>query len=157
MPKDIHLDNEIMRLIDANRIFANDTSLTVLRRLLKLEKIPEGWFAQGVFLPNGTKIRMGYGDNPTMNGTIEGGRWSVGGRKFDSPSTAATALVAKGRGRSKARVNGWLYWQVLKPNESAWALLDSLRLGNPAGLAHNVHQFRRGKDAGFRTANGRAS
>jgi hypothetical protein len=150
MPKDITLDADLMRLIEQNRIFPTDTSLMVLRRLLKIDKLPDGWFAQGVFLPNGTKIRMGYGDNPTMNGRIEAGRWVVAGRKFDSPSTAATALVAKGRGRSKARVNGWLYWQVLKPGESDWALLDSLRIGNPTGLAHNVHRIGRGKSPSFR-------
>jgi hypothetical protein len=157
MTKDITLDAELMRLIDSNRIFPQDTSLAVLRRLLKLDKAPDGWFSQGVFLPNGTKIRMGYGDNPTLNGKIEGGRWVVGGRKFESPSTAATALVSRGRGRSKARVNGWLYWQVLKPGESDWALLDSLRIGNPKGLAHNVHALRPDKAAPFRTAHGRAS
>lgn len=118
MTKEVHLDSDLVRLIEANRIFPNDTSLQVLRRLLKIDKVPEGWFAQGVFLPNGTKIRMGYGDNPTLNGTIENGRWVVAGRKFDSPSTAATALVSKGRGRSKARVNGWLYWQVLPPGKT---------------------------------------
>jgi hypothetical protein len=140
--KDITLDADLLRVIDANRIFAHDTTATVLRRLLKLDKMPEGWFSQGVFLPNGTKIRMGYGDNPSLNGVIVGGRWVIQHRKFDSPSTAATAFVAKGRGRSKARVNGWLYWQVLKPGHSDWALLDSLRIGNPIGLADNVHALR---------------
>jgi hypothetical protein len=157
MPRDILLDSDLMRLIDANRIFANDTSIQVLRRLLKIDKVPEGWFAQGVFLPNGTKIRMGYGDNPTLNGSIEGGRWVVQHRKFDSPSTAATALVSKGRGRSKARVNGWLYWQVLKPGQTDWALLDSLRIGNPSGLAHAPRHTSRGKPAPFQVVNGRAS
>lgn len=155
MSRDVHLDSDLMRLIEANRIFPNDTSVQVLRRLLKIDKVPEGWFAQGVFLPNGTKIRMGYGDNTSLNGTIDNGRWIVGGRKFDSPSTAATALVSKGRGRSKARVNGWLYWQVLPPGQTDWALLDSLRIGNPAGLAHAPRHTGRGKHAPFQVIHGR--
>jgi hypothetical protein len=153
----VTLDADLSRLIESNRILATDDARTILRRLLKIDKTPDGWFAQGVFLPNGTKIRMGYGDNPAMTGKIDGGKWVVQNRKFDSPSTAATALVSRGRGRSKARVNGWLYWQVLKPGESDWALLDSLRIGNPAGLASNVHRFHRGKEPGFRTPHGRAS
>lgn len=155
MPKDVTLDPDIMRLIDHNRIFPGDTSLMVLRRLLKIDKLPSGWFSQGVFLPNGTKIRMGYGDDPSLSGKIEGGRWVIRGRKFDSPSTAATAFVQNGKGRKRARVNGWLYWQVCIPGRDSWALLDSLRIGNPVGLAssHNVVAGPgRGKVAPFRSA-----
>lgn len=151
------LDADLLRVIEANRIFPSDDARVVLRRLLKIDKTPDGWFAQGVFLPNGTKIRMGYGDNPTLSGTIAGGKWVVAGRKFDSPSTAATALVSKGRGRSKARVNGWLYWQVLPPGRNDWALLDSLRVGNPAGLAHAPRHLGRGKPHRFQVIAGRAA
>lgn len=109
----------------------------------------------------GLGFGWGYGDDPTLSGKIDHGRWVIRGRKFDSPSTAATAFVAGGRGRKKARVNGWLYWQVLKPGETAWALLDSLRIGNPTGLAashgHGVHRLARDKDPGFRPTHGRAA
>ena len=124
----IYFDSDIMRVVNANKILPDDTPLDVLRRLLKLDKAPEGWFAQGVFLPNGTKVRMGYSDDPTLNGDIRGGQWHVKGQKFASPSTAATAFVKQKRGRKAARVNGWLYWQVLPPGKSDWVLLDSLRI-----------------------------
>jgi hypothetical protein len=156
-PNQLTLDNEIMALVEANRIFPTDDARAVLRRLLKIDKTPDGWFSQGVFLPNGTKVRMGYGDDMSLSGTIVSGKWVIRHRKFDSPSTAATAFVARGRGRAKARVNGWLYWQVLKPNESDWALLDSLRVGHPPGFVSNVQRIGRGKTPGFRVAHGRAS
>lgn len=157
MSASVQLDAELMRVIDANKIFPDDDSRAVLRRLLKIDKTPDGWFSQGVFLPNGTKIRMGYGNTTTLSGEIRNGRWMVHGRKFDSPSTAATAFVAKGRGRAKARVNGWLYWQVLPPGETAWALLDSLRLELAASPAGNVTPLRSPKAPAGSRAHGRTA
>jgi hypothetical protein len=155
MPQ-VHVDSEVLKLIQSNHIFPNEDANAVLRRLLKIDKTPGGWYSQGVFLPDGTKIRMGYGDDPALNGEIKAGQWVIKGRKFQSPSTAATAFVIRSRGRKNARVNGWHYWHVLPPGANDWALLDSLRLraAMPAGSVVAFATGRRTVPAG---AHGRAS
>lgn len=136
------LDPDIVRVIEQNRIFPGDTPAAILRRLLKIDKTPDGWFAQGVFLPNGTKIRMGYGDDPTLTGEIKNGQWVIRGRKFTSPSTAATAFVSRTRGRKNARVNGWHYWHVCPPGRAEWVLIDALRVSAARTLSPVVTAFR---------------
>lgn len=153
----IHIDADVARAIEANRIFPNEDARAILRRLLSIDKTPGGWLGHGVFLPDGTKVRMGYGDDPTLNGEIRGGRWVIRGRKFTSPSTAASAFVARTRGRKNARVNGWHYWHVLPPGRPDWALLDSLRVGTRQPPGGNVTPIGQGKRPGHRMAHGRAS
>lgn len=154
---DVRLDSDVLRLIAENRILPTDTALAVLRRLLKLDKTPHGWHSDGVFLPNGTRIRMGLGADTTLNGEIRNGSWCIGSRKFPSPSAAANAFVAKARHKRNVRVNGWLYWQVKPPGAADFALLDSLRLAGAAAGADNVHAIGRTSGAGAGRAHRQAS
>jgi hypothetical protein len=81
-----------------------------------------GWTGKGVTLPEGTLLRLRYG-GAMHTGQIVGGKWHVAGCVCATPSGAANATAARG----KARYNGWLYWQVLRPGDREWIDLSSLR------------------------------
>ena len=144
----IEVDFEVHKAIEVERRSFDERANDVLRRLLRLPENPadklrnnepgitvddqidalgEGaaWRGKGVVLPNGTKVRMEY--NGTLyQGEIKGGRWDVGGQIFKTPSAAAGAL-AMTRNGTRTKLNGWIYWEVLKPGEQRWVKLEQLR------------------------------
>jgi hypothetical protein len=77
------------------------------------------WF-NGVHLPDGTKFRATYkGGNHSAE--IKNGHWvDSEGNVRTSPSDAASAI-------SGTNVNGWRFWQVLRPGDSRWLKLDELK------------------------------
>jgi len=144
--KTIAVDFDVHKKIEAERRGFDEPENAALRRLLGLPEPPadiapapkngsimqgisailEGaWCGKGVELPIGTELRLDY-PGVVVGGEIKNGRWHVGGETFDSPSSAACYVVSKVRGREMS-VNGWLYWSVKRPTDSAWIPLDSLR------------------------------
>jgi len=137
----IAVDFDVHKKIEAERRSFDEPENTALRRLLGLPEPPapkngnimqgisailEGaWYGKGVELPNGTELRLDY-PGVVVYGKIRNGRWHVDGETFDSPSSAACYVVSKARGREMS-VNGWLYWSVKRPTDSAWIPLNSLR------------------------------
>lgn len=78
-----------------------------------------GFFSRGLFLPDGTKIRARY-KGVDYFARIENGQWlDEKGRQHQSPSSAATAIT-------KNSVNGWRFWEAIRPNDTAWRRLDMI-------------------------------
>ncbi|MDR3463884.1 MAG: hypothetical protein P4L76_16370 [Beijerinckiaceae bacterium] len=132
----IEIDFDIHKIIETERSGFHETPNEVLRRLLKLPKIPapavsqmtapkgRSWSDGGVMLEHGTKLRMSY-NGQTHEGEIRDGKWVVEGKTFRSPSGAAsgTALTKQGK---KTQLDGWKYWEVKPLGTDKWATLDSL-------------------------------
>ena len=99
----------------------------VLRRLLNLGGSPteprseeSGCAIQGVTFPEGTRFQVRY-KGVLYTAEIKNGRW-VGndGKVRTSPSDAATAIT-------HTNVNGWRFWSVKRPNDSAWRKMAELK------------------------------
>lgn len=86
------------------------------------------WSGKDVVLPEGTRLRMTYG-GIEHNGTVVGGKWAVEGRRYNTPSQAASAVARTRRG-GKTRLNGWKLWHVKRPSDTGWVSLDRLRDGD---------------------------
>ena len=65
-------------------------------------------------------------------GMIRGGKWVVNGRRHESPSGAAIAVI-RIRRPERAGVNGWTAWCVKRPGDRDWIFLNELRLSLKAG------------------------
>jgi hypothetical protein len=83
-----------------------------------------GWRKLGVFLPDGTQLRMTYNDK-TYEGAVREGLWQFGEKAFSSPSAAATALGRTKHGKA-TNLNGWRLWQCRFPEASRWIPLNDL-------------------------------
>ncbi len=139
----INIGLPIHKLIESNRESIGESAEEILMRLLNLPADPtppgpptsntidanQSWHKRNVELPHGTKLRMGY-DGCRYSARINNSTWEVelGGdwQTAKSPSEAAR-IAARYKGNPRANPNGWSYWEVKKPGESKWQLLDSLR------------------------------
>jgi hypothetical protein len=138
--RSVAIDLDIHKLIEAERRDFHEPANAVLRRLLKLPERPPspvsaepesddqpGWTSDGVKLPNGTLLQMRYGrPQRRYDGVIKDGVWVVGRKTYDSPSAAASDLAITSSGE-KTRLNGWKLWEVKRPDENRWTVLDDLR------------------------------
>lgn len=79
----------------------------------------DGWTTKRVTFPVGTEFRADY-QGKTVFGRVESGGLNVNGTKYTSPSAAANAVT-------NTSVNGWIFWECKKPQESQWKLINSLR------------------------------
>jgi len=88
----------------------------------------EGLHASGMTLPDGAKLRSRYRAKFFL-ATVEEAKICFAGRKYDSPSGAARAVLAQQRVRGAAgNVNGWKFWEMECPTDSGqWKRLDSFR------------------------------
>lgn len=85
-----------------------------------LSPFAEGAWFNGVFFPNGTKLRATYkGD--AHYAEIKNGEWiDSNGIVRTSPSDAARAI-------SGNNVNGWRFWHVWRPADNTWHRLDEFQ------------------------------
>jgi hypothetical protein len=130
----IEIDFDVHRCIENERRGFDESPNDALRRLLKLpEKSPpsepsevaparKSWSSNSVTLPHGTRVRMRY-NGRTSEGQINDGSWEIEGRKFNSPSGAASGVAITKNGKAP-QLNGWLYWEVI--TEKGWVLLNDL-------------------------------
>jgi len=142
--RSIDIDIDVNRHIENHRSSFGQTPNDILRRLFGLPAgepeserkstgraisaslSPTGdWSWKGVTLPAGTELRMTY-NGRTHTGVVTGGTWQVAGATYTSPSSAADAL-ARSREGKPVSLNGWTQWEVKKPGEKKWVVLDSLR------------------------------
>ena len=88
------------------------------------------WISHGVTLPEGTELRMPDGDRFHF-GMISGGLWVVNGRRHESPSGAAIAVI-RIRRPERVGANGWAAWYVKRPGDRDWICLNELRFAAKA-------------------------
>ena len=135
--RSIEIDLDVYKRIELERRSFDETHNELLRRLLAIDGTAlnaaasvtdpsaRAWSGKGVTLPHGTRVRMDY--NGTEHaGHIDNGEWLVEGARFKSPSAAAGG-VARTRSGKAPSLDGWNYWQVQRPGERKWVLLNSLR------------------------------
>jgi len=93
-----------------------------------LPNIGDGaWTGDGVALPNGTQVRMHYNDRWHF-GEIQASQWVVEGKVYTSPSSAAVGCAVTKDGTHPS-LNGWLYWEFIRPGEyrAGWQHLSTAR------------------------------
>jgi hypothetical protein len=138
--RSIDIDFDVHKKIELERTGFEEPPNDALRRLLGLsdtngrrksvantETVASGreWSGKGVTLPHSTALKMDY-NGAVYYGVIEDGFWVVEGIRCKSPSDAAGA-VARTRGGRSTNLNGWIYWQVKRPTDSKWIMIDALR------------------------------
>jgi hypothetical protein len=129
--RQIEIDVEVNKRIEAARISFSESENQILRRLLGVNvfdgKAASGgkpWSDYGVVLPHGTQLSMNY-NGATYNGTIIDGAWFVEGQTFTSPSGAASG-VARTKAGGRTNLDGWKYWSVKLPESSDWTTIWEL-------------------------------
>ncbi|MDR4305736.1 DUF2924 domain-containing protein [Chelatococcus sambhunathii] len=128
---DISVDFEVWKAITLRRETEAMTPNDVLRQILDLppEREPTasefiGKFVgaasyKGVFFNDGTQFRAIY-KGKEYRAAIVDGVWTMeDGTQCTSPSNAATHIT-------KTNVNGWRFWQVKRPEDADWKLMDLL-------------------------------
>ena len=127
--KSIEIDLEVYKLIEANRKSFAQTENEILREILNLKpeiKRIRSYIADtgldigdGVLLPEGSVLRKKY-KGQVYEVEVRGGQILYNGKGYTSPSGAAVAVTG-------SSVNGWTFWEVKRPNDGDFKLLDSLR------------------------------
>ena len=83
------------------------------------------WAEKGVRLPSGTRLRMKY--KQTFHyAEIVDGNWIYNNQVCNSPSNAAS-IVSQIHAGKHVSLNGWIYWEAKKPDETKWNLISSLK------------------------------
>ncbi len=144
--KTIEIDFDVHRVIELERKGFEEPENAALRRLLKLPEVPHDerhvsanppevaagkilhgrpWSGKGVTLPHGTELRMAY-RGQIVRGFIDEGVWVVEGKRTISPSDAAGSAVVTKNGE-RPSLNGWVYWEVKRPNDANWRPLRNLK------------------------------
>lgn len=147
----IEIDFEVHKMIENERRGFEESPNGALRRLLSLPGTDASktritaatphtmrdWSDQGVVLPHGSTIRMEY-NRRIYEGEIVDGEWVIDGRKFASPSGAASGVGLTKKGKT-TRLDGWNLWYAKLPGEDHWTLLDRLRLKPTTVSAVNLN------------------
>jgi hypothetical protein len=129
----IDVDFDVFKALTAMRSSESVSYNDVLRDVLRLGKpkqplpptpvngsaVAGDWVTKGVRFPAGTEFRANHKGH-THLAKVENGALVLGGRRFDTPSSAAMAIT-------KNSVNGWIFWECRLPNQSSWQLITALR------------------------------
>lgn len=122
----IEVDFEVFKALTNRRATEAVTYNDVLRELLGLQGAPTtpmatgpGWTWKGVTLPEGTEMKAEY-KGRAYTAKIENGKWVQDGKTHTSPSAAAHAITGSG-------INGWWFWFVKRPSDTAWQQMGKLR------------------------------
>ena len=118
-------DAVIKRLLGESESWTPAHEVTESERLDLPTDASAGAYFKDVFMPNGTEMRATY-KGETYFAKISGSKWvDCGtGETRTSPSQAAYSITGR-------TVNGWLFWNVRRPNDDGWRTLNALRLANP--------------------------
>jgi hypothetical protein len=126
----IEIDFEVFKAITHRRPSEETTENDVLREVFGLPAKkrpflnpvtpePGDWVTKGVRFPAGTEFRATY-KGQTHLARVESGGIVVGGKRYDTPSSAAMAIT-------KSNVNGWRFWEARLPGQAGWKMIESLR------------------------------
>lgn len=80
------------------------------------------WVVKNVVFPSGTEFRATHKGRVIL-GRVEVGALAVNGKRYDSPSSAASDIT-------KTSVNGWIFWECKKPGSTSWQTIKALRNGS---------------------------
>lgn len=80
---------------------------------------PGAWVVKNIVFPSGTEFRASH-KGKTIFGRVELGALVVDGKRYESPSSAASAIT-------KTSVNGWIFWECKKPGSASWQMIKTLR------------------------------
>jgi len=138
--RSIEIDMDVHKAIETARSTFSESPNEVLRRLLgltnnpnpeeieaKTSQTPTGrsWLGKGVELPHGTKLRMSH-NGVTYHGEVSEGQFIAEGDTYRTPSGAAGAVASTKTG-DKVPLNGWYYWEALKPGARNWKRLQTFK------------------------------
>ncbi|GGZ44238.1 hypothetical protein [Asticcacaulis endophyticus] len=132
--RSIEIDFDVHKKIEIERLNFSETPNDVLRRLLKItvkeskysqSLMGKPWSGKGVTLPHQTELRMEY-NGTVYEGRITNGIWVVEGKDFNSPSAAASGIAVTKKGKT-TNLDGWIYWRVKRPGDTAWTAIADLR------------------------------
>ncbi len=144
--RSIEVDFDVHRAIENERRGFDELPNAALRRLLGLAAssaadvgsgtpLPTAadggrpWIGEGVTLPHGTRVRFTYSGR-RYEGEIADGFWLVDGERGTSPSGAASA-VARTKANKPTNLDGWKYWQAMRPGDEEWTSISELRPHSP--------------------------
>ena len=82
---------------------------------------PGAWVVKNIIFPSGTEFRASH-KGKTILGRVELGALVVDGKRYESPSSAASAITG-------TSVNGWIFWECKKPGSTSWQMIKTLRKG----------------------------
>ncbi|MEP2612455.1 hypothetical protein [Marinobacter alexandrii] len=127
----VEIDFDVYKELTARRATEATTYNDVIRDLLGIGRESEtakekkaaiaGLELKGVFLPNGTQLRVTY-KGETYTAEIRDGAWiGSDGVRRNTPSDAACAIT-------QTNVNGWRFWKVKRPSDTRWQVLNALRV-----------------------------
>ena len=143
----IEIDFDVHQKIEAARTSFGDPPNAALRRLLGLgspkqalsgndatERLPGSiadrpnaeWRSKGVVLPDGTELQVDYSEVRAL-GRVIGGRLSINGESFRTPSAAVMNAVETARGSAVTAINGWKYLYARLPGEDKWTRMSEIR------------------------------
>lgn len=126
--QEIKVDFEVFKELTYRRKNEQMTENDVIRELLKLETSPENnkneiegipLVTKGVSFPHGTKFRTTY-KGQQYDANVENGSLILNGFQYSSLSAAAFSITGSG-------VNGWRFWECLKPESNKWKLASNFR------------------------------
>ncbi len=129
----VDVDFEVFKELTVRRRLEAMTENDVLRELLGLSpETPAGenapqqlgaggvpWVVKGVSFPSGTEFRATY-KGQQYKGTVKNGALVMNGKRYLSPSAATVAITGN-------PVNGWRFWECLRPGTSRWRMISELR------------------------------
>ncbi len=140
----IDVDFDVYKSLTSKRLAEDHSYNDVLRELLGLPQLRQvvaqpvgiavenstalalavapasGLHTRGLFLPNGTKLRALYKGSQYEAAVGNGVIAMASGKAFTSPSAAASAIT-------QTTVNGWRFWEAMRPNDLSWQRLESLK------------------------------
>ncbi len=135
----IEVDFDVFKALTLRRPAENVTENDVLRELLGLSPAhrspnasrmasvivppldPDRWLSKGVRFPAGTEFRAHY-KGETHLARVEKGALVLGGKRYDTPSSAAMAITG-------SPVNGWTFWECRMPGQGDWRMIKAMRTG----------------------------
>jgi hypothetical protein len=129
----IDIDFDVYKELTVRRKTHDMTENDVLREMLGLgrakpkvqsngagqESAGVPWVWKGVSFPHGTELRAEYSGR-TYYAKVEDGALVYEGKRFKSPSPAATAVTGN-------PLNGWKFWECKMPGKNRWVLINKLR------------------------------
>lgn len=128
----INVDFDVYKQLTARRSTEDITYNDVIRELLGAAQLlaaqhadnsnaqrRKDWVVRGVRFPSETAFRARH-KGQVHTARVVNGALVLNGKRFISPSEAATSITG-------SAVDGWLFWECMRPGDSSWKLIDDLR------------------------------